>query len=128
MLILKSILIQFKNSILSFDTNHYWRLNMLSDFRTYQLAVKFYKACKSLEVTGNLRDQLVRASSSIALNLAEGSGRRTRRDKVRFYHISLGSLRECQSILELTDESMCVELADILGAHLYRLIQSVGGV
>ena len=101
---------------------------MLSDFRTYQLAVKFYKACKSLEVTGNLRDQLVRASSSIALNLAEGSGRRTRRDKVRFYHISLGSLRECQSILELTDESMCVELADILGAHLYRLIQSVGGV
>jgi four helix bundle protein len=38
--------------------------------------------------------QLVRAVDSISANIAEGFGRYSKKDKVRFYRISLGSLEE----------------------------------
>ena len=46
-------------------------------------------------------DQLKRASYSIMLNIAEGSGRFTRRDKRNFYVISRGSVFECIAIFDL---------------------------
>ena len=60
------------------------------------------------------------------LNLAEGSGRRTKADQRRFFSIAMGSLRESQAILDLAlnPPVQTVKLADSLGAHLYRLIQS----
>jgi hypothetical protein len=42
-----------------------------------------------------LRDQIERASSSIALTLAEGCARRTRRDRHHFFSIAQGSAMEC---------------------------------
>ena len=47
-------------------------------------------------------------------------------DQHRFYVIALGSLRECQAILDLLPKApqAVVKLADNLGAHLYRLIHS----
>jgi four helix bundle protein len=42
-------------------------------FRTYDLAVNFYGLCERMKLKGPLRDQLIRASSSIALNLREGA-------------------------------------------------------
>ena len=123
MLFLQLIKIQIKNLLLD-PSGFYWRLIMLCNFRTYKLSVQFYKNCKSLSLAGNLNSQLLRASSSIALNLAEGSGRRTIRDRLRFYHIAMGSLRECQAVLTiLSKEELLVE-ADIVGAHLYKLINS----
>ena len=62
-------------------------------------------------------------SSSIALNLAEGSGRATEGDQRRFYSIALGSLRECEAIIEpenLQDAEL-KERGDHLGRILYRL-------
>ena len=59
------------------------------------------------------------------LNLAEGRGKPTRKDQKRFFSISMGSLRECQALLileELQDTEQWKKL-DILGAHLYRLLQ-----
>ena len=38
-----------------------------------------------MKIPTHLKDQLVRASSSIALNLAEASGERTSKEKERFY-------------------------------------------
>lgn len=38
--------------------------------------------------------QLVKSADSISANIAEGFGRYTKRDKLRFYRISLGSLKE----------------------------------
>jgi len=38
--------------------------------------------------------QLVRSADSISTNIAEGFGRYSKKDKVRFYRISLGSLEE----------------------------------
>ena len=97
----------------------------MKNFRTYQYAVSFYQATERLAVPGHLRNQLLRASSSVVLNLAEGAGRFGKRDQKRFYQIALGSFRECQAILELsaisTDELL--ELADRLGASLFTLIQ-----
>jgi len=99
---------------------------MLANFRTYQLALRFHHSCRDLRIPSYIRMQLLRASSSVALNLAEGSAKPTARDQLRFYSIALGSLRECQAALALSAEegSAVAALADQLGGHLYRLIRS----
>ncbi len=50
-----------------------------------------------------LRDQLVRTSVSIVLNVAEGTGRFSPADKARLYAMARGSATECAAIL--LDES-----------------------
>lgn len=64
------------------------------------------------------------------LNLAEGSGRLTKPDQKRFFIIAFGSLRECQSILDLAFNASddLVKAADVLAAHIYKLIQAVAEV
>ena len=98
----------------------------MENFRTYNLAVDFYRQTRALALKGHLLDQLKRASASVALNLAEGSGRQSPGDTKRFYHIAFGSLRECQAILEIgcPENQPLVELADKLAAHVYCLIKS----
>jgi len=100
---------------------------MLEKFEAYQIAKRFYWLCKSLKVPHHLRDQLLRASSSVVLNLAEGSGKRTPQDQRRFYSISFGSLRECRAILEMEQVSdpALNQLADQLSAILYVLSRKV---
>jgi four helix bundle protein len=101
----------------------------LTGFRTYGLALQFHKLCFSLRVPGHLRNQLVRAASSIVLNLAEGSSKPQPRERARFYRIALGSLRECQAVLDLVPEypASHVIAADRLGASLYRLCKGTVG-
>lgn len=96
---------------------------MLKNFKTYQLAVQFHRDCEGLNVPSYLRDQLMRASSSVVLNIAEGSGKLTFADKRRFYSIALGSLRESMAALELRGDipSQLASTSDQLGACLYRL-------
>ena len=48
----------------------------MENFRTFDLAVAFYRACKKLSFRSHVKDQLERAAYSIALNLAEGRGER----------------------------------------------------
>lgn len=99
---------------------------MLTQFRTYQLAVEFHRSCHSARMPAYLKTQLLRAASSIALNLAEGSGKPTARDRARFYAIALGSLRECQAALDLSPTRYpdLHKTADHLGASLYKLCRS----
>jgi four helix bundle protein len=49
---------------------------------------------------GNLREQLLKATTSISLNLAEGAGRFAPADKAHFYRISRGSVFECAACLD----------------------------
>jgi four helix bundle protein len=53
-------------------------------------------------LSANLRDQLLRASSSAVLNTAEGFGSASRGVKRRHYEIARGSAMECVAILDLT--------------------------
>ncbi len=77
-------------------------------FDVYQLALQY--VAMALEIVddmpavkgkGALTDQLVRASFSIPLNIAEGAGRFTPMDKRRFYLIASGSVSECAAVLDV---------------------------
>lgn len=96
---------------------------MFKTFRSYQLAKELHYKCRAQKLKGSLMDQLFRASSSICLNLAEGSAKPKGRDRKKFYLIALGSLREVQAIIDISNLPLHSE-ADVLGAHLYKLIQS----
>jgi four helix bundle protein len=96
---------------------------MLEDFRTFNLAAELYQQCKSLRVPIFLKDQVLRASASVALNLAEGSGKLSAKDQIRYYSIAFGSLREVQAILALekVQRPELKALIDQLGALLFKL-------
>jgi hypothetical protein len=66
----------------------------------YRVAVEFQLVAASIvsgRKLGALRDQLDRASVSIVLNIAEGSGRFTPAEKAHFYLIARGSAMECRA-------------------------------
>jgi four helix bundle protein len=46
-----------------------------------------------------LTDQLSRAADSVTNNLAEGCGRATKADKLKYFHIALGSVNEVDNCL-----------------------------
>ena len=96
----------------------------MQKFKTYQLAINFYRNSRNLNLREPLKNQFHRASLSIVLNLAEGSAKPTAKDRRKFYRISLGSLREIQAILELIENYELTKQADQLGAFLYKLCQN----
>ena len=93
-------------------------------FKTYQLAINFYRNSRELSLRGPLKNQFQRASLSIVLNLAEGTAKPTAKDRRKFYRISLGSLREVQAILDIIGNIKLIKEADRLGAYLYKLCQN----
>ena len=97
----------------------------MKNFKALLLAADFYRAAKQLKLPTELKKQLTRAASSACLNLSEGRGRGTRDDQVRHFHIAMGSIRECQSVLiieDLTETEAWLKL-DRTAATVYRLIQ-----
>jgi four helix bundle protein len=70
-----------------------------------------------------MKNQLMRASLSIVLNLVEGSSRATPKDRRRFYGIAYGSARETKAILHLISNQRLYDLSDQICACLYRLKQ-----
>ena len=99
---------------------------MMKTFRTFKVAVQFYHAATAQQLPGHLRNQLLRAASSIPLNLLEGRAKPTLPDQLRFFHIAMGSARECQGILLLAglEGSALGALLDSVTAHLYKLIRN----
>ena len=70
----------------------------------YHLALQFHVGVMTLlpeKGQRNLRDQLERASLSIVLNIAEGSGRCTPPERRRHFIIALGSVYESAAILDV---------------------------
>ena len=98
----------------------------MKNFRSFILAVDFNRQCRRLKVRGSIRDQLLRAAESIALNLAEGRGKPTVKDQKKFFSIAFGSIRECQAILILEglENSELWELLDSVAAHTFKLIRN----
>ncbi|CAB5152246.1 four helix bundle protein [Olavius algarvensis associated proteobacterium Delta 3] len=76
----------------------------------YRLSLKYvgwvYRFSEHLKGHRNARDQLLRASQAIPLNIAEGNGKATEGDRRRFFEIARGSALECaaaQDVLEVCE-------------------------
>lgn len=74
--------------------------------KSIEFAKKAHRLCSSLPKEGSrsISDQLRRASQSIALNVAEGSSRYSRNDKMSFLRVARGSVFECAATLDLIRE------------------------
>ena len=72
----------------------------------YQVSIEFVGWVESI-LAGlgghrrHARDQLIRASESIPLNIAEGNGKRGPRDRKRYFEIARGSAMECAAALDV---------------------------
>lgn len=77
--------------------------------RSHQFVLRMYKEIDKFPKYEKFRlsDQLIRASYSIPMNIAEGSGRQTDKDFARFIQISIGSACEVEyQLLLLKDLEM----------------------
>lgn len=72
----------------------------------YRVSLQFvawaFRLCKELRGHDrSARDQLLRASQSVPLNIAEGNGKRPGPDRQRFMQIAYGSALECAAVLDV---------------------------
>lgn len=72
-----------------------------------------------------LAQQLVRSSSSVALNIAEGAGR-FGRDRLQHYRIAYGSCQEAKTTVEILVRSGHLDRE--IGVRWYRDLHRVGGL
>ena len=98
----------------------------MKNFRTYQLAKHFRVEVLRMNLKGNMKDQADRASLSIILNLAEGSAKTGAKDRRRFFLMAMGSLRECQALIEITNHTELTKLVDQLGGSINKLCKNPG--
>ena len=96
------------------------------------LSILVYGALKDCKDFG-LRDQIQRASVSVPSNIAEGFGRNTNKEYLRFLYISQGSCMELRTQLYLAKEisiipndysEILIEKTRKISAMIYRLIKS----
>ena len=95
----------------------------------YRLALDFvgwaFSLCSDLSGPHrHARDQLIRASQSIPLNIAEGNGKRSRADRQRFWGIARGSAFECAAVLDVLLECKAVppQLTEPGKETLHRIV------
>ncbi len=110
----------------------------------YRVALDFLAAADEFTVglppgRAYLGDQLHRASTSIVLNIAEGAGEFSKKDKARFYRMALRSGTECAALVEvyrrlrlgqekqlLAGREMLLRIVAML-TRLVRTVQGTGG-
>ena len=97
----------------------------LQNFRAFQLAHQFHREAKKRNLRGELRDQLERAALSVMLNLAEGSGKESAKDRRRFYSMAFGSVREIQAICLIIEDEALAKSIDQVAAHVYKLVRAL---
>ena len=100
------------------------------------LAIEIYKTVDKLPKSENygIRDQLTRAVNSIGANIAEGYGRYSYKEFIRFLYISRGSLMETLHFLNISLELGYIQKEEFdklsekiknLGIKLNNLISAI---
>ena len=104
----------------------------------YKKAKAFHLDCKSLILNNKLdnyiKDQLGRASFSIILNIAEGSGKFSKPDRRNYFTTARASAFECVAILDIPHDTGIIKKetfesylknADELSRILYAMIKNL---
>jgi four helix bundle protein len=108
--------------------------------KVYELSLGFirdvFSAVKDLprDYQFSVGDQIRRAALSIVNNIAEGSGKLSKREKAQFYRISLNSARECIPMLTILSSDRllsedyngklrdaCIHICNMLGKLISTL-------
>ena len=104
----------------------------------YKKAKDFHVECKNL-LSGShfdkyVKDQLGRASFSIALNIAEGSAKFSKADRKNFFTTARASVFECVAVLDILCDNGSLQKpvfekhilkADELSRILYTMIKNL---
>ena len=95
----------------------------------YRLAIDYvaetYRIARQLSgLHRHSRDQWLRAAQSIPLNIAEGNGKRSLKDRARFFDIARGSALECSAIQDvlLVSEAITRETSQSMKSTLKRIV------
>ena len=108
-----------------------YRLSMAYVAFSYQIAKPLSRSNRQA------RDPWLRAAQPIPLNIAEGNGKQSLKDKNRFFEIARRSALECAAIHDvlrvcdaIDDDSNCRGKTDLkrIVSMLTRLIQRTNGV
>ena len=104
----------------------------------YKKAKIFHVSCKNLLLNNKfdhyVNDQLGRASFSVPLNIAEGSGKFSKKDRKNYFTTARASVFECVAVLDiLSDESKInsaeleslMKNADELSRILFTMIKNL---
>src|SRR5205823_12314048 len=100
----------------------------------YQEAIAFCGWVGELLAAVNARaavkDQLDRASTSIPLNIAEGNGKFSQKDRARFVEMARGSALECAACLDVLVVRKLVPEDQVFDAkqNLARIVQMLVGL
>jgi len=102
----------------------------------YKLSLDIYKIKLPQQEQYELGKQLRRASTSVVLNISEGSARRTNKEFLQFLNQANGSAQECKTIVSLLKDLNYLDLTtfnnlsnrfDKLGRQITLFSKSVRG-
>lgn len=87
--------------------------------KSIQFVTEIYKSTRKFpkEEQYGLTSQINRAAISIPSNIAEGYGRRSTNDYIRFLQISMGSVYEIQTQLEISKNIEILSADEYLQIH-----------
>ena len=93
----------------------------------YRAAIEYvgwaFRLSERLKAHRNAKDQLLRASQAIPLNIAEGNGKATEGDRRRFFEIARGSALECGAVQDVLE--VCGALSAAENADAKRLLDRI---
>ncbi len=98
----------------------------------HKLALLIYKVTQDFprKELFSLVDQMCRCSVSVSSNVAEGFSRQTKKEKIQFYYMSLGSLTELQNQLLIARDIKYVtkESFDEIALQTVRVSKLINGL
>jgi len=75
----------------------------------YKKAKQFHSSCKDLILDNTfdryVNDQLGRASFSVPLNIAEGSGKFSKKDRKNYFTTAKASVFECVAVVDILSDN-----------------------